>query len=65
MADLQAREPLIFELSKPGRGAVTQYPPRVSGAADVPEHLRRAVPPALPEVSELQVVRHFTRLFRR
>ena len=62
MADLQAREPLIFELSKPGRGAVTQYPPRVAGSAQVPEHLRRAVPPALPEVSELQVVRHFTRL---
>src|ERR1700691_1559066 len=62
MADLQAREPLIFELSRPGRGAVTQYPPRVAGSAAVPAHLRRAAPPALPEVSELQVVRHFTRL---
>jgi glycine dehydrogenase subunit 2 len=27
-----------------------------------PAHLRRRVPPALPEVSELQAVRHFTRL---
>jgi glycine dehydrogenase subunit 2 len=28
----------------------------------VPAHLRRQTPPALPEVSELQAVRHFTRL---
>src|SRR5277367_6201269 len=62
MADLQAREPLIFELSKPGRHAGTQYPPRVAGSAAVPAHLRRATPPLLPEVSELQAVRHFTRL---
>src|ERR1700731_2957146 len=62
MAELQAREPLIFELSKPGRLAVTQFPPRVAGSAEIPAHLRRAAPPALPEVSELQAVRHFTRL---
>src|ERR1700676_4856775 len=62
MADLQAREPLIFELSKPGRQAGTQFPPRVAGSAEIPAHLRRATPPALPEVSELQAVRHFTRL---
>src|SRR6202166_3561227 len=62
MAELQAREPLIFELSKPGRGAGTQSPPRVAGSAEIPAHLRRAVPPMLPEVSELQAVRHFTRL---
>ena len=59
---LRAREPLIFELSKPGRGAVTQFPPRVAGTAHVPAHLCRTMPPALPEVSELQAVRHFTRL---
>src|SRR6202171_3638489 len=62
MAELQAREPLIFELSKPGRRAGTQFPPRVKGCAEIPAHLRRAAPPLLPEVSELQVVRHFTRL---
>src|ERR1700719_2970896 len=62
MAELQARDPLIFELSKPGRLAVTQFPPRVAGSAEIPAHLRRAAPPALPEVSELQAVRHFTRL---
>src|SRR6202023_404941 len=47
---------------KPGRGACTQFPPRVAGSAEIPAHLRRAVPPMLPEVSELQAVRHFTRL---
>jgi glycine dehydrogenase subunit 2 len=63
---LKLREPLIFELGKPGRQAPTQFPPLPqAGAARAPEiplHLRRAVPPALPEVSELQAVRHFTRL---
>jgi glycine dehydrogenase subunit 2 len=59
---LKTREPLIFELSKPGRGAVSQFPPPVAGAAHLPANLRRTKPPALPEVSELQAVRHFTRL---
>src|SRR6202789_1368002 len=62
MTDLQAREPLIFELSRPGRGAGTQFPPPVAGSAEIPAHWRRAAPPVLPEVSELQAVRHFTRL---
>lgn len=59
---LKQREPLIFELSKSGRGAVTQFPPPVAGTAQVPANLRRQRRPALPEVSELQAVRHFTRL---
>ena len=62
MTELNLREPLIFELSKPGRGAVTQFPPNVAGSVRVPENLRRRSLPALPEVSELQAVRHFTRL---
>src|SRR5271169_472680 len=62
MAEPQSREPLIFELSKPGRQAGTQFPPPVAGSAEVPVQLRRAVPAALPEVSELQAVRHYTRL---
>jgi len=60
--ELQPREPLIFELSKPGRGAGTQFPPPAAGTASIPAHLRRATPPALPQVSELQAVRHYTRL---
>ena len=62
MSDLPLREPLIIELSKPGRGAVTQFPPKAAGNAQVPANLRRTKRPALPQVSELQVVRHYTRL---
>jgi glycine dehydrogenase subunit 2 len=54
-------EKLVFELSSPGRSAEAQYP---QGAVEnrVPAALRRTSPPLLPEVSELQAVRHFTRL---
>jgi glycine dehydrogenase subunit 2 len=55
------REPLIFQHSRPGRSAVAQYP-QDAVSADVPAHLRRKQPAKLPEVSELQAVRHFTRL---
>ena len=48
MSDLPLREALIFELSKPGRGAGSQYPPKVPGSAQVPASLRRSKPPALP-----------------
>ena len=57
------REPLIFEHSRPGRRAVAQAPAAVSDA-DIPAAFRRAEPPALPEVSELGAVRHYTRLSR-
>jgi glycine dehydrogenase subunit 2 len=66
MGDLKLREPLIFELSKPGRQARSQFPPQGSAESaampEIPEHLRRGAPPLLPEVSELQAVRHYTRL---
>jgi len=57
------REPLIFEHSRPGRGARAQWP-AVSAVSPVavPMQLRRRQRPLLPEVSELDVVRHFTRL---
>ena len=60
--ELRLREPLIFELSKPGRCAPTQFPPPAPAMAQVPAHLRRKAAPLLPAVSELQAVRHFTRL---
>ncbi|HEU4532413.1 MAG TPA: aminomethyl-transferring glycine dehydrogenase subunit GcvPB, partial [Steroidobacteraceae bacterium] len=59
------REKIIFEHSRPGRAASAQLPDAVQGDArpmTIPAHLLRADPPALPEVSELQAVRHFTRL---
>jgi glycine dehydrogenase subunit 2 len=54
-------EKLIFEHSAPGRSADAQFP-QVPVESLVPTELRRPAPPALPEVSELQAVRHFTRL---
>jgi glycine dehydrogenase subunit 2 len=61
---MPAREKVIFEYSHPGRGAGDQWPQETPGAAlaDLPAKLRRARPPQLPEVGELEAVRHFTRL---
>ncbi len=54
-------EKLIFEKSRSGRRAFAQAP-REGGVVDIPDALRRSDKPRLPEASELQVVRHFTRL---
>lgn len=56
---------LIFELSQPGRGAAAQMPADVEVPADLPAAFRRKSSPGLPEVSELQVVRHYTNLSRK
>ncbi|MGQ9851333.1 MAG: aminomethyl-transferring glycine dehydrogenase subunit GcvPB [Aggregatilineaceae bacterium] len=53
-------EPLIYELSVPGRVGVNLPAPDVP-LADLPADLLRSSLD-LPEVSELDVVRHFTRL---
>ena len=53
-------EPLIFELSRPGRCAV-KLPGLDVSPADLPTGLVRDDLP-LPEVSEADVVRHYTRL---
>jgi len=57
-------EPLIFELSAPGRRAPAHAPAQVPDH-DLPQAFLRKVPPPLPEVSELQTVRHYTRLSQR
>ena len=54
-------EKLIFEYSQPGRRADAQMP-AASAARNIPANLRRQTRALLPEVSELQAVRHFTRL---
>src|ERR1700733_872703 len=61
---LALREKLIFEYSRPGRGARGQWPALPAGAAAdaLPEGLRRRRRPLLPEVSELDALRHYTRL---
>ncbi len=55
---------LLYEKSKPGRRAST-LPNYDLPAADVPEDLRRAEPPRLPELAEPELVRHFTELSTR
>jgi glycine dehydrogenase subunit 2 len=56
---------LIYEKSQAGRRASAI--PRHDGlpAAEVPDELRRAEPPRLPEVPEFELVRHFTELSTR
>ncbi|MDB5812033.1 MAG: glycine dehydrogenase (decarboxylating) beta subunit [Betaproteobacteria bacterium] len=55
---------LIFELSRPGRRSAAQIP-HAAAPATIPAAFRRATPPLLPEVSELDAVRHYTNLSRR
>ncbi|MGA8205287.1 MAG: aminomethyl-transferring glycine dehydrogenase subunit GcvPB [Woeseiaceae bacterium] len=52
---------LIFEKSRKGRRAYAQAPLNVSDM-DIPAAFLREDRPLLPEASELQVVRHYTRL---
>ncbi len=54
---------LIFAKSQPGRNAVAHA--EASTALEIPAHLRRAAPPLLPEVSELDAVRHYTALSQK
>ena len=56
---------LIYEKSKTGRRASAI--PHHAGlpAAEVPDELRRAEPPRLPEVPEFELIRHFTELSTR
>jgi glycine dehydrogenase subunit 2 len=67
----QARwdEPIIFELSQPGARGV--LPPSVEPgirervgdpAAALPAGVRRTAPPALPELAQLHVLRHYDRI---
>ncbi|MCE4026695.1 aminomethyl-transferring glycine dehydrogenase subunit GcvPB [Microbacterium sp. Au-Mic1] len=62
-------EPIVFELSTPGeRGVlVTPVEPAVREAvgdvvAALPEGMRRPTPPALPEIAQMRVLKHYLRL---
>lgn len=61
-------EPIIFELSTPGeRGiAVPQAEAEIAAAGDaleaLPQQLRRKTAPALPEMAQARVLRHYLRL---
>ncbi|HEY8555550.1 MAG TPA: aminomethyl-transferring glycine dehydrogenase subunit GcvPB, partial [Burkholderiales bacterium] len=56
---------LIFEHSQPGRRNPTQAPAHSADVSDIPEKFRRRRRPLLPEVSEMQTVRHYTRLSQK
>ncbi|OOZ36518.1 aminomethyl-transferring glycine dehydrogenase subunit GcvPB [Solemya velesiana gill symbiont] len=56
---------LIFEQSKAGRRATAQAPLSKADISDIPEQFRRKQAAALPEVSEMQAVRHYTRLSQK
>ncbi len=61
-------QPLSFELSRPGRRGYSLPAldvPEVDVRALVPETLFRNEAPRLPELSEVETVRHFTALSRR
>jgi glycine dehydrogenase subunit 2 len=55
---------LIYEKSEPGRRASSLPQPNLP-AGEIPDELRRGTPPRLPEVSEPELVRHFTALADR
>ncbi len=56
---------LIFEHSRPGRRNYSQSPLTAASANKIPENLQRKAPPLLPEVSEMDTVRHYTRLSQK
>ena len=58
-------EPLLFERSRPGRVGYSLPEldvPAVDASAVLPENWIRTSDPDLPELSEIDVIRHFTRL---
>ncbi|MEA5022419.1 putative glycine dehydrogenase (decarboxylating) subunit 2 [bioreactor metagenome] len=62
---MRALEPLIFELSREGRTGISLPPcdvPEIPLEDLIPQEFLRDKEPELPEVSEVDVVRHFTRL---
>lgn len=57
---------LLNEESRPGRRCMrTRGAERARAAAGLPAEEVRAAPPALPEIGELDLVRHFTRLSQK
>src|SRR5829696_3473541 len=55
-------QPTLFERSRPGRGGDKIPHPPKDALDRIPAAARRAAPPALPEMNEPDVVRHYTNL---
>lgn len=65
---MKPEKALIFELSKPGRVAYSLPEcdvPETDASVLIPEGLLRSKPAELPEVYEVDVIRHYTELSRR
>jgi glycine dehydrogenase subunit 2 len=56
---------LIFERSHPGRRNAAQAPLHAADISGIPASLLRTDQPLLPEASEMDVVRHYTRLSQK
>ncbi|OOZ45501.1 aminomethyl-transferring glycine dehydrogenase subunit GcvPB [Solemya velum gill symbiont] len=56
---------LIYEQSHTGRRATAQSPAAMGDVSDIPAELLRQETAALPQVSEMQAVRHYTRLSQK
>ncbi len=56
---------LIYEQSRPGRRAFAQAPKAAPELSGIPQEFLRREKAALPEVSEMQAVRHYTRLSQK
>ncbi|WP_455198720.1 aminomethyl-transferring glycine dehydrogenase subunit GcvPB [Kaarinaea lacus] len=56
---------LIFAHSRPGRTNGAQAVKETSAMPEIPETLLRKTPPMLPEVSEMDAIRHYTRLSQK
>ncbi|MDR3391484.1 MAG: aminomethyl-transferring glycine dehydrogenase subunit GcvPB [Sulfuriferula sp.] len=56
---------LIFEHSRPHRAAHAQMPAHTADISDLPASLLRQDEPLLPQASEMDVVRHYTRLSQK
>jgi glycine dehydrogenase subunit 2 len=62
-------EPVIFELHTPGERGIVVPPVEQEivdkvgdGFSELPEHMVRKHPPALPEIGQMRVLKHFLRL---
>jgi glycine dehydrogenase subunit 2 len=65
---MKPEKALIFELSHPGRIAYSLTEcdvPQIEPASVIPEGMLRSKPAELPEVYEVDVIRHYTELSRR
>lgn len=56
---------VVFELSRKGAGSRAQVPAPLAEDLEIAPHLLREDAPLLPEISELEAVRHYTRLSQR